>query len=64
MCFSRMPAAVVTFLDPDEVWWECLAMLPNEPRVQIGILARTGWTGRAGAAVPSATEPGPDGGRH
>lgn len=58
----EMPAAVVYFLDPDGNQLEFLAMLPEEPRPELGIVNWTRWKTRAVAHVPSAIDCGENGG--
>ncbi len=51
-----MPAAAVYFLDPDGHLLEFLAMLPDEPRPELGIVNWTDWKTRTVAAVPLAND--------
>lgn len=54
-----MPAAAVYFHDPDGNLLEFLAMLPDEPRPELGIVNWTNWKTLTNAAVPPANHHDP-----
>jgi lactoylglutathione lyase len=57
-----MPAVAVYFLDPDGNLLEFLAMLPEAPRPELGIVNWSRWKTRTVANAPSAIDCGDDGG--
>ena len=57
-----IPAGAVYFRDPDGHLLEFLAMLPEDPRPDLGILNWTSWQQRIGSEVEAGGVPAPSGG--
>ena len=51
-----MPAASVFFTDPDGHLLEFLAMLPDQPRAEVGVVPYSEWTAGTSSRAANATQ--------